>query len=483
MQRQEWIESQFSGILGDKRRRNRVVTIAKAMADTPGVSIPRLFLRKYDVKAAYSLFQHWESTPENLQVSHRQQVRARIEQPGTYLLIEDTSEVSWNGEPKEGLGIINANPGKGFLLHTVLAALWPQLKRENGLVRRPHLELLGIADQQYNIRVPIPPGERDTDSFSRQKRNRESQVWEVAGNHLGPAKEAHWIRVCDRGADIFEFLQQCKQLGHGFIVRASSNRILESDVPKGPTGKLFERARQASALGGFELELRSRPAPKAGKRKIARNAQKNRIARLSISTVPVVLQSPKRPGAAPGKFPGLHCTAVRVWEDAAPAGTDPLEWILLVDREIQDFQQALECTLQYTARWLIEEFHKVLKMGLGAERLQLEEASRLYAAIAIMSVVAVRLLDLKERLRLFPDEPAENSGLEALEIKVLGAYLKRELKTVKDVAMAIGRLGGHLNRKADGMPGIVSLWQGLTRLREMVEGVRLALEFKQGYFG
>lgn len=471
VQRGEWLEAQFSGILGDKRRRTRVATIAKAMADHPGSSIPRIFPRKYDVKAAYSLFQHWESTPENLQASHRQRVKERIEQPGTYLLIEDTSEMTWKGEPKEGLGIINAKPGKGFLLHTVLAAVWPQLERGSGIVRRPHLELVGIADQQYNIRVPIPPGERGTDTFSRQKRQRESQVWEFAGDHLGPAKGANWIRICDRGADIFEFLQHCQHMGHGFIVRSASNRVLESDVPKGPKGKLHDRAREAPALGTFRLELRSRPGQKA------------RTAHLSLTAIPVVIQSTKRPGASPGKLPGIHCSLVRVWEESPPSGVEPLEWILLVDREVLDFHQGLECALQYAARWLIEEFHKVLKMGLGAERLQLEEASRLYAAIAIMSVVGVRLLDLKERLRLFPDEPAENSGLAALEVKVLGAYLKRELKTVRDVALAIGRLGGHLNRKADGMPGVVSLWQGLSRLQEMVEGVKLALEFNQGYFG
>ena len=54
---------------------------------------------------------------------------------------------------------------------------------------------------------------------------------------------------------------------------------------------------------------------------------------------------------------------------------------------------------QYATRWIIEEYHKAIKTGLGAERLQLESAERLFAAIAIMSVVALRLIALRERLR------------------------------------------------------------------------------------
>ena len=48
----------------------------------------------------------------------------------------------------------------------------------------------------------------------------------------------------------------------------------------------------------------------------------------------------------------------------------------------------------------MEEYHKALKTGMGAEHLQWESASRLYAAVAVMSVVAVRLLSLKEWARI-----------------------------------------------------------------------------------
>ena len=122
----------------------------------------------------------------------------------------------------------------------------------------------------------------------------------------------------------------------------------------------------------------------------------------------------------------------------------------------------------------IEEYHKAIKTGLGAERLQLESVERLFAAIAIMSVVALRLIELRERLRRHPDAEAAQSGLSPLELEVLRARSGRRLQTVREVALAIGRLGGHLNRIRDGLPGWQTLWHGMNTLHALVEGVLIA---------
>jgi hypothetical protein len=151
-----------------------------------------------------------------------------------------------------------------------------------------------------------------------------------------------------------------------------------------------------------------------------------------------------------------------------------LEWILLCDAKIESFAQARACALQYATRWLIEEFHKALKSGVGAERLQLETAEGLCAAVALMSVVALRLIDLREQVRRTPERPAEEAWLDPLELEVLRIRTSRQISTVREVALAIGRLGGHLNRKGDGLPGWATLWRGMQMLSMLVEGVRLA---------
>jgi hypothetical protein len=175
-----------------------------------------------------------------------------------------------------------------------------------------------------------------------------------------------------------------------------------------------------------------------------------------------------------GKGESIKCKVVRVWEEETPEGEDPLEWILLTDSRTDNFERVRSVARQYASRWLIEEFHKALKTGMGAERLQLESGQGLFAAIAMMSVVALRLIRLKEQVRIDANAEAGTAGFSEEQLTVLNLASKRELKTVGDIALAIGKLGGHLNRKSDGMPGWQTLWRGMKRLSDLFDGYLLA---------
>jgi hypothetical protein len=470
-----WAERHFGEVdLGDIRRNERATTIATGMARNPDRSIPQMFLNTYEIKAAYRFFRHPEATPENLQEAHSELVREELQKRGRYLLLEDTSEMTWPGnEPIPGLGPIGSGKAglQGFHLHTVLAVGWEwETKQEEQWRGRPSVEVLGLPVQHYHLRKPRPKGEAANDSKAAKYRARESQWWEQAGEALGPAPEepeVEWTRVCDRGADIYEMLVSCQQLDHRFVIRSAQDRCLTDEEGRVVKGKLFTTAWTQAALGEYQLELRARPGQAA------------RIAELQISAVDVWLRAPQRPGTGPGYLPPVRTTVVRIWEAAPPPGTEALEWILLTDWPVTTFAQALEVALVYSTRWLIEEFHKALKTGNRAEDLQLETSEGLFAAIAIKSIVALRLLDLRERVRLIPDAPADESGFNDLELSVLRQRLNRPLKTVRDVALAIGRLGGHMNRKSDGLPGWLTLLRGMSVLNDLVEGVRIALKLKR----
>jgi hypothetical protein len=459
-----WASKQFSGAsLGDKRRVRRLVRLGRAMAENPGASLPELCSTPYDVKATYNLFKRPEATPDNLQAGHRRRVRRSIQESGhTVLLPEDTSELRWETTREiPGLGPIGNDTdcryAKGFLLHTVLAVRWTSEPVVDGPYRRPALEVLGLADQLYEVRKLIPEGEAGDDWQARHKRERESEMWSRCTERLGPAPgDVRWVRICDRGADIYEFLTGCSAQGHGYVVRAAQDRSLVE-----PASRLFATARSLTGWATFTMQVRERPKRPA------------HTAKLTLAACRVKIRSPQRPGASPGKLPPVSCSVVRVWEVDPPHGSEPLEWILLSDLPVESLEQALEVALQYSTRWVIEDFHKALKTGLGAERLYLEDAHRLFAAISVMSVDALRLLELREALRVNPDAPAAASGLDALELKILRLKTKRTLRTVHDVALALGRLGGHMNRKADGMPGLITLWRGQKKLRALVEGARL----------
>ncbi len=456
-----WAHKHFAkATLGDQRRVRRVINIAQHLAHSPGKSIPQLFDNNYAIKASYELFKHEKSTPDNLQSGHRNMVYQELKKPGTYLLIEDTSELSWTGNmPIKGLGPIgsNAKKAQGFFLHTVLAVRWTN---SNLLQKRSPVEVIGLADQQYKIRP------KKGKKIRRRKDGcaGESDVWEKTIERLpslSPEKTVRLVRVCDRGADIYEVLIENLENNYGFVIRASHDRNIESEQPT----TLFKYARSLFEKGSFFLDLRSRPD------------QPRRTAILSISFGQVELKSPQRPGYKRGALKPVKCSVIRIWEkDPSEEIKEPIEWILLCDQIIETLEEAMICAKQYTCRWLIEDFHKALKTGLGAEKLQLEDVTRLFAAISIMSIVALRLIEIRESLRLDPSIPAQNSGLSPLELKILSLRLKRDLKTVKDVGLAIGRLGGHMNRKGDGMPGLLSLWRGMQRLMELMDGVKLAAD-------
>ena len=142
---QRWAEEQFAGAkLTDIRRVARVKKIAETMAVHPGRSIPRLCRSPYAVKATYNLFKHEEATPENIQAGHRALVRDAMRQPGVYLLLEDTTELSWSGKQAiAGLGPIgNSAAGlQGFFLHTVLSVRWPDTLQDNH--KRQPVEVIG----------------------------------------------------------------------------------------------------------------------------------------------------------------------------------------------------------------------------------------------------------------------------------------------------------------------------------------------------
>lgn len=467
----EWSRQHFSGIrLGDKRLEKRVVSIAEAMARKPGSSCPELFPRWSDLKGAYRLFDNPKVTPEGVQGNHRRNVQEEIKEPGqTVLLIEDTTELEWSGQDAvEGLGPVGKGREgcQGFMLHSTLCARWSWQggKNEREESKRPPLEIIGLAEQEFYVRKPRPPAEKGRkDSRARKSRERESQLWERTGEHLGHVPEGvRWVRICDRGADIYEFLASCIELGHGFVVRAAQNRVLKR-WQTGEKGWVFDTARQAPPIGEIEFEVRSR------------KGQRSRRAQLSVGIVVVDLQAPYRPNQPRGSLAPIPCTIIHVVETNPPPDVkEPIEWFLLCDEILETWEKTLECVIQYTARWLIEDYHKSLKSGMGAEKLQLDKADRLFAAIAIMSVVALRIVSLREWVRLVPQASAICSGLSSVELQVLELAIRKSLHTVRDVSLAIGHLGGHLGRKNDPEPGFLVLWRGMKHLELLVRGYLLA---------
>jgi hypothetical protein len=473
----DWAVTHFGGCwLGHKSRNQRLVSYATALAEKPGKLMPELFTRKYDIDATYELLRRNDVTPDRIQAPHRRLVKTELRTPGRFLLIEDTTFPSYTHrrEPVPGLGPIGGSEEgqQGFLLHSVLAVRAAPTATPDATGRRPPVMILGLVDQQYLVRTGRPEAKsKQTVSRQRTERDRESDRWLESSRRIGPAPtnpETRWVRIADREADIYEYLMECKKRNHGFVVRVNQDRIVLDPTTNERLGLVFDHIRTVEPVGGMYLELRARP-PHDGQ-----PGYEARRARLLISCGPVRVQAPERPGHAAGRNEPIDCWFVRVWEPDPPAGVERLEWVLYVEARTETLEEALVGVMDYGSRFLIEEFHKGIKTGMKIEELQLETGERLFRAIAVMSIVALRLLDIRELGRAAPEAPAALTGLSGLELDVLSKAVDRTLTTVASVILALGRLGGHMNRPSDGMPGWITLWRGMQTLRLMVKGAEIA---------
>ena len=451
----QWAQSEFgSAQLGDRRRTQRLVNIATHLAQQPAGTLPQAFPEWKELKGAYRFFNQAKVDPEQIQQVHVERTRAACRQAGEYLLIEDTSELDYTGHPAtEELGQIGNEGGRGLLLHSTLAVRvqsWGEDQRPQGVV-------LGLFGQQCWSRKG--PSRRGTETWrQRVKRPRESERWAgVLTQVEGPGAGSRWIYIADREADFYEPMQRCRERWIDFVIRAYRDRKLAEQE-----GHLKAAVAHAPVLGRMEVELRARPGQSA----------RTAVVALRACTVQVV-----GPWRAGGTQPDFGVNGVEAHEVDPPAGAEPLHWLLLTSLPCGTLAQVRRVIGYYTARWWIEEYHKALKTGVGVEQSQLERAYRLEALVAVLAIVAVRLLNAKWLARALPDEPVDPQmfGPQALEILEQKFGRPQGGWTHRSVLIATARLGGFLARKHDGMPGWQTIWRGWQRLTWMCEGLE-ALE-------
>jgi hypothetical protein len=447
----EWAQNEFGfAQLGDQRRNKRLVNIAEHLAINPGGTLPQAFPQWAELKAAYRFFGQQGVSFEQVIAPHLERTRRECQQSGEYLLIEDTTYLDYSNHPAtQDLGVIGDGAGRGFELHSALAIrveAWT-------LEQRPEGMLVGLFDQRCRTPRPAPEGETRGE---RLRRPRKSQSWGAGIKLVGhPPSGSHWIYIADRESDFYEPMRICQDHGVDFVIRACQDRRLA-----GEAGHLQEALAKAPALGRTTVEVR------------ARGGQPARTAIVELRSVRVDLDGPWRPGGR--QPPLLDIGVVEVREADVPEGVEkPLRWVLLTSLPCATWAEAQRVVGRYTARWWVEEYHKALKTGAGVEESQLERGYRLEPLIAVLAVVAVRLLSTKMLARSRPDsfEAAEGFGPEMLNILEKKIGKPKGGWTNQNVLVATARLGGFLARKHDGMPGWQTIWRGWQRLMWMCEGV------------
>jgi len=441
-----WAEQQFESCdLGDARRTARAVKAAAQFAADPSGSTPDQTETWSDCKAAYRLFDEEDVTFAALAGPHWRQTVGQAR--GHCLLIGDTTIVSFGADRDiQGLGIIEGRT-YGYLLHSAL------------MVDADSEAILGLAGQTIHYRRPVPPDETARQSKLRE---RETKVWGEVVDIAGPPPEGvRFTHVFDRGGDSFEVYCHLLQHRCDWVVRAAQLTRLIS-TPQGATEQLKDYLATLPAAGSYELKVR------------ANHQQPPRTARVEVRQGTIGMPVPRDCGryARECGITLITMNVVEVREVNASQGVTPLRWVLLTSHDASTFEKAWRVIEYYEKRPLIEEFHKALKTGCRLEERQYRTAKRLEALTAVLSVVAVRLLQLKSVARVDPERPAEQVVPQRW-IRMLSWARKSKRKpivTVRDFFRGLAGLGGFLGRKHDGEPGWITLWRGFEKLNLLLRG-------------
>jgi hypothetical protein len=444
----EWAEQHFrAASLGDPRRTQRLVLSAALIAARPGCTFPQIFDWN-QLRAFYHLCDQESVHLASVQQPHWERTRQAMRQQPLVLILHDTTELDFTSHTAlQGAGPIGDGGGRGFLQHNSLA------------VRPQPRQVLGLAYQQWQVRQPAPAGER---SPQRKQRDRESQLWMKGIAAAGPAPEGCcWVDVGDRGSDIYEAMVAARKENHHFLFRLTQNR------------QVFATAGQETLVG---LRDYARSLPSQGEEVVeipGRGGRPGRTATVRLAAAPVWVPAPTE---TPQRWqqPILEAWVIRVWEVDPPAGVEPLEWQLLCSLPTTTWEELKERRDWYGCRWLIEVYHDVEKNGCAEEDRRFETAGRMEACLALLSVVAVRVLQLRLAVECQPEASAEQVGT-AAEIELIRRLTKqrRGRMTVRDFVRGVAKLGGFLGRKGDGHPGVRTLWRGYQRLQDMLLGFQL----------
>jgi hypothetical protein len=449
-------DSNFAAVdLGRQDRNGRLADLIDRMARHPGGSLPDKLNQPADLRAFYRLMKRPEVTHAVLLGGHADRTRrliAALPAGAVVLRLHDATELDFTTKTtlRGQLGQIGEGTHRGYICHNSLA------------VRADTGETLGLTSQLLHHRADVPQGE--TAKQSRERRDRERRLWVRGAAASGPAPAGvRCIDVSDSLSDTFEYMAYEVAQQRDFVLRARENRKLADAVAGADL--LFDAARGLPAAGQHAITVLASPT------------RRGRQTTVQVAFAAVTLAAP---GRKLGEYDAasLDLWVLRVWEPNTPAGEEPLEWILLTNVAVADYDAARERIAWYERRPVVEEYHKGMKTGCRIEGMQFTTIDRLEPAIAVLSVLATTLLRLRDAARS-PDaevRPA-TAVVEAEYVEVLAEHYGARLgqhPTVRQFFLHVARLGGHQNRKADGLPGWITLWRGWMKLQALVDGYRAA---------
>lgn len=232
----QWAQRTFGDCnLGDERRSKRLVDIGTRMASQMGSSLSKSCAgEQAALLGGYRLLRNAQVDPGAIRAGGFAATVRQAQQYGVLLAVEDTTSITYEHAVEAQLGTTSNSPSakrRGDQVHSVL------------LLDASSRQSVGLIEQAHWRRETGEYGKKHQRK-QRPYKEKESDKWEQASMRLAARlgeRLKDTITVCDREADLYEYLSYKLQHAQRFVVRAKADRrVLES------TASLFETLEEKS---------------------------------------------------------------------------------------------------------------------------------------------------------------------------------------------------------------------------------------------
>ena len=455
-----WAQEELKNLdLGDKRLNERGAEVLHTLGNKPTLSIPAACGGWSETKATYNFFSNDKVDRAEILKTHHDEIIKRSENDDILLCPQDTSELDFTSQKNnDAHGFLNRTERKGHYLHATL-------------VTTPNRLCLGVLEMKVITRDQLK------NQMSKEEKkihkalpleNKESYRWVEsyikACEFARRLPEKQVISMGDRECDFYDFLSTANSYMNtnepyaDWIIRGTWNRNTKAE--NGDESTIINEVSAESAIAEVEFIMPARDGVAARRVK-----QQVKIKRVQIKS-----PDHKSNLTAEGNQI-IYVTAILASEIDVPEGCEAVEWLLLSNIQVNLKEEALNILRWYLCRWDIEIFFKILKSGCEIEKMQLKTAASIENCLAIYMLVAWRILYITVLGRECPDMPADivfsDYEWQAVCIATTKKPPPPDPPKVHDMVIMIASLGGFLNRKSDGNPGVKVIWAGMQRMLDM----------------
>ena len=332
------IEDEFSFLkIGTAHNKKRALKVMSNMIKNPGKSIFSQSATRSDAKAAYQFLNNENLDMDELANMHRFRTIERIVETGKPILLpQDTTYAIYHTQEKDGMSKTH-DKAKGVKLHNCIA------------ITPEGLNLGLMYQKSFGNDLSEEEFLSDYERKSRPIEDKESYRWieSFIESSIYIPHDIDVTVISDREGDIYEYMSVVVSHKRHFLTRIAQNRMTDDSQ------RILDSIQKEQSQGTICVQV-----PRDSK-----NKEKKRDAILEVRFKEYKIKSPKILSKNKKLPKSLTVWVVHTKEVNPPAGIKPIEWFLMTNRTIKNFDEAVEQIKNYTQRWKIERFHYVLKTG------------------------------------------------------------------------------------------------------------------------